>query len=282
MRDTASAPPPGPPLPPIPPGGPFGAGATKEKVIAFIHIGHSNMAGRATIPASERSYFYDTDPRIWSFHGTNMTLGTAPYLWRVGKEPLSPDATTQGKAGPGMAIMRAALAAAPDDVHIVSVGHGHSGEMGGYCTNYKKGGLLYEIAMAPARQLRGRVTWGGIFTMLGTTERHNDVSAQTGFSDCMAQVAAAMRADIGDPEAPFIMSDFEMEATGETSPTLPYAKIIIAQLRVATMKIPRSALIPTERLGMEGSHHFNMVGHHEWGARGIAVLKSNGWAPWAK
>jgi hypothetical protein len=267
---------------PLPPGGPPAMGATRDKIVVFLHIGHSNMAGRATVPATLKPYFYDINPRLWSFHGTNMTLGTPPLLWRPAKEPLSPDGMTGTMAGPGMAILQAALAIAAPDVFVVSVGHGHSGGLGGTCSSYKKGGLLYDIVMGPARALRGHVTFGGIFTMLGTTERHLDVSAQTGFADCMARVAADMRGDLGDPEIPFIMSDFEMEATGDTSPTLPYAKIIIAQLRVAQMKIPRAALIPTEMLGMEGSHHFNMAGHREWGLRGVQIMKDMGWAPWAK
>jgi hypothetical protein len=256
-------------------------GLSPDKIVVFLHIGHSNMAGRATIPDSERPYFYDTSPRLWSFHGTNMINGMPPYLWRSAKEPLSPDAMTGTKAGPGMAILRAALAIGRSDIHFVSVGHGQSGENGGVCQNYKKGGLLYEIMMGPARQLRGHVTFGGMFTMLGTTERHLDATAQNGFAACMSAIAAAVRADLGDPNLPFIMSDFEMEATGETSPTLPYAKIIIAQLRVARDTIARSELIPTERIDMEGSHHFSMVGHHEWARRGVQLLKSKGWAPWA-
>jgi hypothetical protein len=73
-----------------------------------------------------------------------------------------------------------------------------------------------------------------------------------------------------------------MEATADTSPTLPYAKIIIAQLRVAQMMIPRSALIPTEKISMQDSHHFNMAGHKDWAIRGMTIMKMNGWAaPWA-
>jgi len=102
-----------------------------------------------------------------------------------------------------------------------------------------------------------------------------------GFATCMQEVAADMRADLGDPDIPFMMSDFEMEATGDTAPTQPYAKIIIAQLRVAQMNITRSALIPTDKLEMEGSHHFNMAGHREWALRGFQIMKAMGWAPWS-
>jgi hypothetical protein len=270
--------PPGPSLP-LPPGGPSSA---RDKTVVFLHIGHSNMAGRATLPPELKAYFYDTDPRLWSYHGANPTLGNMPFGWSPAKEPLSPDAMTAGMAGPGMAILHAALAMAKPDIQFISVGHGHSGEMGGVCRNYKKGGLLYDIMMAPAKALKGAVTYGGLFTMLGTTERHLDLAAQNGFSDCMAQIAADVRGDLDAPDMPIMMSDFEMEATGDTSPDLPYAKIIIAQLRVATMKISRSALIPTDKLGMEGSHHFNMAGHKDWGLRGLQIMKDKGWAPWAQ
>jgi hypothetical protein len=274
--------PPDPNAAPLPPGGPPAMGASRDRIVVFLHIGHSNMAGRATLPTTLRPYFYDVSPRLWSFHGTNMTLGTPPFLWRPAKEPLSPDMMTGNMAGPGMAILQAALAMAKPDVFFVSTGHGHSGENGGTCAAYRKGGLLYDIMMRPARAMRGHVTYGGIFTMLGTTERHLDASAQNGFAACMAGVAADIRGDLGDPEIPFMMSDFEMEATGDTAPTLPYAKIIIAQLRVAQMTISRAALIPTDKLEMEGSHHFNMAGHREWGLRGIQIMKEKGWAPWAQ
>ena len=270
---------PGPSLP-LPPGGPVAA--SKDKIVVFLHIGHSNMAGRATVPANLKPYFYDIDPKLWSYHGANPTLGNMPFAWSPAKEPLSPDGLTGGMAGPGMAILHAALALAKPDIQFVSIGHGHSGEMGGVCRNYKKGGLLYNIMMAPAIRLKGAVTYGGLFTMLGTTERHLDLAAQNGFSDCMAQIAADVRGDLDAPDMPIMMSDFEMEATGDTSPDLPYAKIIIQQLRVATEKITRSALIPTDKLGMEGSHHFDMAGHKEWGLRGLQIMKDKGWAPWAK
>jgi hypothetical protein len=270
---------PAPPAAQLPPGGPV---AAKDRIVVFLHVGHSNMAGRATDPANLRPYFYDTDPRLWSFHGANPTLGNMPFAWGPAKEPLSPDVMTGSKAGPGMALLRAALALARPEIQLVSVGHGHSGEAGGLCRNFKKGGLFYNIMMGPAIRLKGAVTFGALFTMLGTTERHADVSTQNGFSDCMAQLAADVRGDLEAPELPIIMSDFEMEATGDTSPQLPYAKIIIEQLRVATGKITRSALIPTEGLGMDGSHHFNLAGHKEWGTRGVQILKDKGWAPWAK
>src|SRR5688572_2108732 len=46
-----------------------GAEVPKERAIAFIHIGHSNMAGRASRPNSSRAFhFEETHPRAWLYH----------------------------------------------------------------------------------------------------------------------------------------------------------------------------------------------------------------------
>ena len=67
----------------------------KDKVIVFLHVGHSNMAGRATGPPDLKPYFYDTDPHLWAY-----AKGGA---WRPAKEPLSGDVATGDAAGPGIA-----------------------------------------------------------------------------------------------------------------------------------------------------------------------------------
>jgi hypothetical protein len=48
------------------------------------------------------------------------------------------------------------------------------------------------------------------------------------------------------------------------------------------MNIPRAALIPTDKISMQDSHHFTMAGHHDWAMRGMQIMKDKGWAPWAK
>ena len=39
----------------------------KEKVLVFLHIGHSNMAGRVTTPESLRPFNFETHPQLWSY-----------------------------------------------------------------------------------------------------------------------------------------------------------------------------------------------------------------------
>src|SRR6187455_633654 len=41
----------------------------KHDAVAFIHFGHSNMAGRAKGPASLHAYFFEeTDPHAFMYH----------------------------------------------------------------------------------------------------------------------------------------------------------------------------------------------------------------------
>jgi hypothetical protein len=60
----------------------------KEKVVVLLHLGHSNMAGRAKDPADQVPYFYNTDPHLWRYQ--------AGGIWTPAKEWLCPDGGTPG------------------------------------------------------------------------------------------------------------------------------------------------------------------------------------------
>ena len=266
-----------PDLPPVDPSAGVtiaGAFIPRDKVIAILHIGHSNMAGRATMPAAIKPYFYDTDPQLWVY-------GKGGF--KPAQEPTAPDNEAGQAAGPGMALLRSALAIAPEDSVFVSIGHGHSGSFGGYCSNFRKGGLFYDVVMKPAIELRGKVTFGAIFTMFGQSEHQLDAASNRLFADCLAGVAAEMRADLGEPELPFIMGDYEAGISRpDIAPGSALGKVLIAQLQMAQAKIPRSMLIPTDGLEMQDNHHFDMAGHKLWAERGMKILLDQKWAPWAK
>jgi hypothetical protein len=245
-----------------------GRAVPRDKVIVFLHIGHSNMAGRAETPASERGFHYDTHPQLWAYAGGGM--------FRPAREPLSPDSMTSGRAGPGMSILRAALALAPDAM-MVSIGHGHSGQTGGYCRNFRKGGLLYDLVMAPAMELRGRVTFGAVFTMFSISESQDRPGNAT-FGECMEAVARDMRADLGEPGLPFANGDWEPVRQTEST-----GMVIVPQLRMLPARIPRSVLIPTEGLPIEeGDHHYTLTGHKLWAERGFTELGKAGLLEWAR
>jgi hypothetical protein len=255
-------------------GGPLvigGMPVPRDKVLVFLHIGHSNMAGRTNTPIEARPFHFQTDPRLWSFAGS---------IWSPAVEPLSGDFLTRGRAGPGMSILRTALARAPSDAVVVSIGKGQDGSRGGACKNFRRGGLLYDFVMGPARQLKGKVTFAGIFSMLVLMEIYDKPNLPRSH-ECMEGVARDMREDLEDPNIPFLMSDWEMGATGRFNPTLPDAVMARAQLKLAQQNIARSVIIPTDMLPMSDDHHFDLNGYKQWAERAFALMQMNDWVSWA-
>jgi len=173
------------------------------------------------------------------------------------------------------------LTPAEADSLLVSIGHGHDGSNGGACRNYRKGGLLYDIVMAPAKQLKGKVTFGGIFSMLVLMEIFDKPNLPRSH-ECMEAVAADMRGDLEDQTIPFIMGDWEMGALGMYQPDLPDNVTARAQLRIAQANIPRSAIVPTDGLPMSDDHHFDLTGYRMWAERAFGLIQQGGWAPWAQ
>jgi hypothetical protein len=247
-----------------------GVARPKQKIIVFIHIGHSNMAGRTNTPAELRPFNFETHPRLWSH-----VMGT----FQPAREPLSGDYLTRGRAGPGMSILRTGMTFSPDAV-MVSIGKGQDGSRGGACKAYRRGGLLYDAVMAPAKALRGKVTFGGIFSMLVLMEIYDKPNLMRSH-ECMEAVARDMRDDLGDPDIPFVMSDWEAGATGRFDPDLPDATLARAQLRVAQQNITRSVIVPTDGLPMSDDHHFDLTGYKLWAERAFASMNDAGWLTWA-
>jgi hypothetical protein len=245
----------------------------REQILVYLHLGHSNMAGRTSTPAELRSVNFETHPRLWAY-----AKGGA---FRPAKEPLSGDYLTKGGAGPGMSILHAGLAQAPDVFHV-SIGRGHDGSIGGYCRNFRKGALMYDFVMAPAMELKGKVTFAAIFVMLGVNEFRRDAANLTRFNECLGGIASDMRGDLGEPELPFLVGDWEAGATGAFDPTNDYAIVTKEQLRIAEMKIPRAGIIPSDMLPMTDDHHYDLTGYKLWAERGIEILNAKGWAPWGR
>src|SRR5439155_17967657 len=131
------------------------------KAIVFIHFGHSNMRGQANKPASLMSYFYGTQPGLWMYTGGGKFVAA--------KEPTAPEPGIT-LAGPGMAFLKSAAAAAPSDYHFISIGRGNGSSPS---TDFlKANALFYPDLINRALELKGHVTFGALVIMLGITERH--------------------------------------------------------------------------------------------------------------
>lgn len=245
----------------------------KEDVIAFIHVGHSNMAGRTSSPTSEKAYFFeDMDLHAWMFKDNR---------WDPALEPTAGDSGnivgTRVMGGPGTALVKQAVKLAPSK-YFVSLGWGRSSA---YCSQFLPGGLYYDQMVAAPKALKGKVTFAAIVVMLGITERHGTSGDISGFPNCINQLVTAIRTDVGEPNLPLLMNDYEMESTGaELEPTGEFARSIIPQIRMVPTVVSNAALIPTEDVEMQDNHHFNLTGYRTWTARILTIMREKGWFPW--
>jgi len=243
----------------------------KEKAVVFIHFGHSNMRGQATKPSSLMSYFYNTVPGLWSYKGS----------FTLAKEPTAPEGTMTF-AGPGMAILHSAQAAAGGsgtDVQFISVGYGIGSKTS---VDYLKStNTYYPIFMKWAGQLKGNVTFGAIVIMLGITDGEHLPSDQVpGFPGRIKQIVSDIRADLGEPNLPVMFCDYEQMATGTLAPTGSVGVVMQPLVRMLPGMIDKLVLVPTDGLEMQDDHHFDMQGHKDWADRLVMLMQSNNWFPW--
>jgi hypothetical protein len=248
----------------------------KENVVAFIHLGHSNMAGRSSGPSASRPYhFTEMNLYAWVYH---------PGNWQPALEPLTAgddDASPPGRnplGGPGTALVKQAADLAPNH-YFVSLGFGLGSA---YCTQFLPGGLLYDQAVTAPKQLKGKVTYGAIVIMLGITERHGTADDINNYPNCINSLVTAIRNDVGEPNLPLLITDYEMESTGaELSPTGTFGQQIIPRIAMIPSVVSNSALVPTTDIAMQDDHHFNLDGQKEWSRRVLEIMQQKGWFPWA-
>ncbi len=251
-----------------------GKAVPKEKAIVFIHVGHSDMMGRATKPPELDTYFHTTHPQLWMYKTGGMFV---PAKESTGGNPSTVE------TGPGMAILRTALTYAPADAQIVSIGKGASGNANAWCLTFRKSAdLFYKSFMAPAMELKGKVTFGGIFTIFGVTEYHTGPAEWAKFSDCLVGLADDIRTDLGEPNIPLVVGGWNVLATGIYAPTSEAGKICIPQIALVPSKTKFATVIPTEGFTMQDDHHLDRAGHKAWAERGFMLMKTNGLLPWAQ
>jgi hypothetical protein len=247
----------------------------KENVVAFILLGHSNMAGRSSRPSASRPYhFTEMNLYTWVFH---------PNTWEPAREPLTAgdeDASPPGRdpmGGPGTALLKQAADLAPNH-YFVALGYGLGSA---YCSQFLPGGVLYDEAITAPKALKGKVTFGGIVIMLGITERHGTDQDISNYPNCINSLVTAVRNDVGEPNLPLLITDYEMESTGaELSPTGAFAQQIIPRIAMIPTVVSNSAIVPTEDIAMQDDHHFNLDGQKEWSRRVLDIMQQKGWFPW--
>lgn len=249
-----------------------GVDVPSEKVVAFIHIGHSNMAGRSRSPMGSRAYhFTDTDSHAYMYHpGSAPELAIEPYT--AGDE----DGIRGNTGGPGTALVKEAVALAPDH-YFVSLGFGQGSA---YCSQFLPGALYYDRLIEGPKAIKGRVVFGGIFIYLGITERHGSEEDRTGFPQCINDLVTAIRTDVGVPDLPALMNDYEVGSTGEFAVGGEVYTAIKPQIDECPNVVSNFALVSAEGVAMQDDHHFNLDGQRTWAQRALETMRTKGWFKW--
>jgi hypothetical protein len=229
------------------------------------------MLGQARTPEDLEPYFFTTAPRLWEYTGNGRIEAAA--------EPTAAAGRRRSTAGPGMALLRAAAALAPEDHHFISIGLGVGSSTS---QDWSKGGLHYARVMDLAREVKDRVTFAAAVVMLGITDRHMPEAAQPGFADRVTQIAADVRADLGLPDLPILHTDYEVESTGELAADSVVGMRFRPLILTLPERIERCAIVPTDDLGMQDDHHFDMAGQKDWSDRAMQILVDRAWAPWPR
>jgi hypothetical protein len=263
-----------------------GVNVPKEKVIVYLLIGHSNMGGVET----------RAPDNVAHARGWNYTWSTTPRAWVPAKEApgsAKNGLSTRGEGGPGMPFIKQMADAYPE-YHIGVISNAsYSSTCKGVNTGnntsgipvtenrYWKGARLYNEILTAAKEVQADVTFGGIICMLGTVEatRSSDEIVAS-FSDDISQMAKDLRADLGLPNLPFMMGEYETGSSGEFATSLPWPGTVLAQTRLIPSKLPNSALISSQGVAMKDDHHYAWpAGQTEFAKRCVAAIASKQWMP---
>jgi hypothetical protein len=252
----------------------------KENAIAFIHFGHSNMAGRGVdLPATRPFFFGATDPHAWMYHsGVGFEAAVEPKTAGDGGNTIN----GMVSGGPGTALVKEAAALAPDK-YFISLGYGQSSA---YCSQFLPGALYYTKVMAGAMELKGKVTFAGIMIYLGITERHGTQADIDNYPQCINKLVTQIRADLGEPNLPMMLNDYEMGTTGPLAVGSSFELAIEPKILMVPTVVTNSVIIPTDGVVIQidhstnDEHHFSLDGHKEYVRRMLATMQMKGWFPW--
>jgi hypothetical protein len=240
------------------------------------------MSGRGVdLPATRPFFLGAPDPHAWMYHsGVGFEPAVEPKTAGDGLN------TVNGMlgGGPGTALVKESVALAPDK-YFISLGFAQSSA---YCSQFLPGALYYDKLIAGPKELKGKVTFAAIMIYLGITERHGTQADINNFPQCINQLTTAIRNDIGEPNLPMFLNDYEMTTTGPLAPG-PNNAFYVA-IRPKIMMVPsvvtNSVVIPTDNILIQDDHsttddhHFSLDGHKEYVRRLLMTMQQKGWFPW--
>ncbi len=262
-----------------------GVDVPKDKFIVYLCIGHSNMAGE-----DYRNSDGTSIPHGWNYQWYSTKT------WVLAKETpgaMKNGLSGNGSGGPSMPFIKAMAAAYPDyyfgiinDASLSSTCRGansglNTSNLPADQNRFWKGTTLYSQLVTAVNATKNDATFGGLICMLGSVEatRTSDTVCNR-FSNDISQMATDFRADMGLPNMPFLMGEYEAGASGNFATTLPWPAIIASQIKLLPTKLTLSATINSVGIDMLDDHHYTATkGQPEFAKRLAAMIQTKSWFP---
>lgn len=264
-----------------------GENVPKDKILVYVLIGHSNMAGPRTMNTDGV-----TGPRIWNYQWfSTKTWVPAKETPGSAKNGLS----GKGEGGPGMPFLKKMAAAYPG-YHFgvvsnaslsatcrgINTGNNTSGIPADSNRYYKPAHLFNEIVSA-VNEVKAEVTIAGIICMLGTIEStRTDEETCRRMGEDLAQLGMDLRAEFGDPNIPFIVGEYENGATGSFALTRTWPRLVDSAIKEMPRHLTKATTINSVGITMMDDHHYSTLeGEPEFAQRVVDSLQSKNWVPLA-
>lgn len=189
--------------------------ATRSDFHIYLLMGQSNMVGRDTehVPAPLNN------PRILSLDPKEQ--------WVIAKDPLHP-AKNKRKSGvgPGMSFAVEMLKSKPR----VTIGLIPCAAEGSQLSDWVKGGKCYEAAVKRAKSAAGSGVIKGVLWHHGEKDAKVKDFAIT-YKDRLVTMITDLRADLGQPELPFVIGQLGEFVTKDRNP-------FVDELRKSINRVP--------------------------------------------
>ncbi len=227
-----------------------------DRMVYYLFIGHSNMAGRATPPDKK------THPRAWKWDFRRNG-------WVRAKAPIRADKHNRGdRGGPGMPFLKRMVELYPEH-HFGIMQNAYSSNS--IQRDYLRGRGRYKEIVDAARRAKKHGTLGGVVAMLGFLEA-GDRDAAKSFTDDCKTMMAQFRADLDAPELPLLIGRYEMGAKRVN----PFRKSVHEQILNLPKVLDHCAVIDSEGPYAD-SHHYNVEGLGKWAHAAAGIIKKNDW-----
>ena len=229
----------------------------KARLRIFLLLGQSNMHGRGAIEAQDRKPL----PQVLVFTPSNH--------WDLAIEPLHGYGPRAG-IGPGLAFGKCMAAQNTN----VSIGLVPCAVGASELKRWERGGDLYSNAVARAQAARRDGVIAGILWHQGEQDSMYQTNAVT-YHQRLVKMIADIRADLGQPDLPFVVGQIGEFLYTRKKQQTPYAGDVNDALASIPAEVPFTACVPSTGFTHLGDEvHLDARSQRELGKRYANAMRA--------